>query len=366
MSGPDERPSPHGSGRVLMLCTVVLAAAAGGVLALGIQDVRLLRLGLVAALWAALLGAFAAALMRREISADAHRVDELRTVYQLELEREVAARREYTLTVERELREQAQQAERGEIVALRAELAAVRVNLEKMVGGDPLRERLAPQTEPPCPAPHSRTGTEPSVRVSNGAVLGSPDLLRPLGEQFRADRSPVGSTLPTSEWPVNGHRETTPREDPEPRLDLNDRYWPELDTHVRPPVEPTSSGDRPWSPAVSSTPVWEPAPALGDHGISPVQSNGRHGAPSRESPESSNHGSHNNGSYNNGTHHNGTHSNGIHNNGSHNNGSRNNGAGARRAAQETPEVGAQRSVKDLLAAHGVGSEPRHRRSREEG
>ncbi|MDQ4094363.1 MAG: hypothetical protein M3143_13545, partial [Actinomycetota bacterium] len=147
MSGPDERPLPRGSGRVLMLGTVVLAAAAAVVLALGAQDARLLRLGLIAALWAALFGAFAAARMRREISSDADRVDELRTVYQLELEREVAARREHMLTVERELREQAEQAERGEIAALRAELAAMRANLEKLVGGDPLVERLELRAE---------------------------------------------------------------------------------------------------------------------------------------------------------------------------------------------------------------------------
>jgi len=270
-----------------MLGTVVLAAAGAAVLALGAQDARLLRLGLVAALWAALLGAFAVARMRREISSGASHADELRTIYQLELEREVAARREHTLTVERELREQAQQAEQREILALRAELAAMRANLEKLVGGDP------------------------------------------LGKQCRVDRSPVGSALPTSEWPVNGRSETA----------LTRREDPALDTHARPPVEPASSGDRPWNPAVSSTPGWELAPTRWDDGISPAQSNGRHGAPRRESS--------------------GPSSNGFHSNGSHSN-----GGGARREAHEAPVVEAQRSVNDLLAAHGEGSVPRRRRSRE--
>src|SRR5262245_21315775 len=125
MSGPDECLLPRGSGRALMLGTFVLAAAATAVLAFGAQDVRLLRLGLVAALWAALLGAFAVARMRCEISSGADRADELRAVYQRELEREVAARREYTMTVERELREQAEQTEQRAIAGLRAELAAL-------------------------------------------------------------------------------------------------------------------------------------------------------------------------------------------------------------------------------------------------
>ncbi|MGH3814409.1 MAG: hypothetical protein ACRDUV_18475, partial [Pseudonocardiaceae bacterium] len=69
---------------------------------------------------------------------------------------------------------------------------------------------------------------------------------------------------------------------------------------------------------------------------------------------------HSNGSHSNG---NGSHNNGSHSNG---NGSHNNGGGARRAAHEVPAVGVQRSVNDLLAAHGVASPPRRRRSREDG
>ncbi|MDQ4012007.1 MAG: hypothetical protein M3228_15240, partial [Actinomycetota bacterium] len=346
MSGPDERPLPRGSGRILMLGTIVLAVAAAAVLALGAQDARLLRLGLIAALWAALLGAFAAARMRREISSDANRADELRTVYQLELEREVAARREHLVTVERELREQAEQTERGEIAALRVELAAMRANLEKLIGGDPLVERVELRAEssrllPMAAYPHKfddslSLGTTAkvtqvaplvarslataglSVRVPSGpgsAVFGSQDLREPLGEQFCADRSPPGSALPTSEWPVNGHSEPapTPHEDSELRFGPGRRYRPERDTHVPPPVEPASS----WSPAQWNTE------------ISHRQSNGGHGAaPTRESSGSNNNGFHNNGSRNNGSRNNGSHANGSHANGSHANGSHANGSHA--------------------------------------
>jgi hypothetical protein len=205
-------------------------------------------------------------------------------------------------------------------VALRAELAAMRANLEKLMGGDLLVERVA-------------------LRAESARLL---PMRGPLGEQFRVDRSPVGSALPTSEWPVNGRSETalTPPEDPEPRFGHGPRYRPELDTHARPLVEPASSGDRPWNPAVASTPVQEPAPTRWGDGISPAQGNGRHGAPSQESQESS--GS----SSSNGSHH--------------------NGGGAQREAQEAPVVGPQRSVNDLLAAHGVASAPRRRHSREAG
>ncbi|MGH4008491.1 MAG: DUF6779 domain-containing protein [Pseudonocardiaceae bacterium] len=348
MSEPDERPLPYGSSRVLMLATVVLAAAAAAVLAVGAQDARLLRLGLVAALWAALLGAFAAARMRRELNSGAYRAEELRTVYQLELEREVAARREHTLTVERELREQAEQVERRELAAMRAELAAMRANLERLMDGDKLGERVALRAESarllPMPAHPNKFDDSPSFddKRSTAAVLGaaaktacslsaagssmraaggagagsagfgSQDLREPLQDPHRADLLPVASALPTSEWPVNGHSEAAliPREDPELRFGPGRLYRPELDAQAR--------------------------------------------------------SAHTNGFHSNGSHSNGSHSNGSHSNGSHNNGSHNNGGGARRAAPETPAVGAQRSVHDLLAAHGVASSPRRRRSRENG
>jgi hypothetical protein len=120
-----------------MMSTVVMAAAAATVLAVGTQDARLLRLGLVAALWAALLGAFAAAQMRREARSSAEHAARLRSTYQLELEREVTARRVHTLTVERELREQAELTQRRELGELRAELAAMRANLERLGGVEP-------------------------------------------------------------------------------------------------------------------------------------------------------------------------------------------------------------------------------------
>lgn len=127
MSGTAEPASLPGGARILVRSAVVMAAAAAAVLAVGTQDARLLRLGVVAALWAALLAAFTTAAARREISRRAAHADQLRAVYQLELQREVVARREHALTVERTLGEQARLSQRREIVQLRA--AAIGGNL---------------------------------------------------------------------------------------------------------------------------------------------------------------------------------------------------------------------------------------------
>lgn len=152
-----EPPSLQSSARVLMLSTMVMAAAAAAVLALGTQDAHLLRLGVVAALWAALLAAFATARARREVSSRAEHADQLRAVYQLELQREVVARREHALTVERALREQAQLSQQREIGQLRAELAAI--------GGN---RSAAPVAKGPAPASPPAITASPDPRLRFG------------------------------------------------------------------------------------------------------------------------------------------------------------------------------------------------------
>ncbi|MGH3693720.1 MAG: DUF6779 domain-containing protein [Pseudonocardiaceae bacterium] len=179
MSATPVHPLWRGSCRILMLSSAVMAAGAAAVLALGIQDALLLRLGLLAALWAALLGAFAAAKLRREARSCADHADHLRSTYQLELEREVSARREHTLTVERELREQAEHAQRHDLAALRAEIAAMRTNLE-LLGGASMVERVTLCAEstrvlPLVTHPHEDSrAAVPAVPARRGRTVPAP------------------------------------------------------------------------------------------------------------------------------------------------------------------------------------------------
>src|SRR5690606_41250572 len=79
--------------RILWIGAVVLVAAATAVLVLS-NDARLLRLGLVAALWAGMAGAFAVAHLRQRLAEKDRVVAERQRIYQAEPEREIAARRE--------------------------------------------------------------------------------------------------------------------------------------------------------------------------------------------------------------------------------------------------------------------------------
>ena len=141
-----------------MTALLVLAMGASSALVFT-NRVELLKLAVILALWAAVAGAFVSVLYRRQSDADQSRVRDLKLVYDLQLDREISARREYELTVESQLRRElaselrAQAAD--EVAALRAELAALRTNLEILFDTD-LQDRPALGT-PEGEAPRDRT-----------------------------------------------------------------------------------------------------------------------------------------------------------------------------------------------------------------
>jgi hypothetical protein len=112
--------------------------------------VDLLRLAVILSLWAAVMAAFVSVTYRRQSELDQARARDMKFVYDLQLDREVAARREYELAVEAHLRRQLARELRAqaadEMTALRAELASLRSNLEVMLGTD-LGERPALESE---------------------------------------------------------------------------------------------------------------------------------------------------------------------------------------------------------------------------
>ncbi|MCR3747435.1 hypothetical protein LX88_001373 [Lentzea californiensis] len=129
-----------------MVAALALALVAAAVLVLS-DSARMLRLAVVAALWAALVGAFLAARYRRQVTERDDEVADLQSVYELELEREVAARREYELEIESETRKRIEEESRADIEALRADLHSLRDNLQALLGGDVLVERVALRAE---------------------------------------------------------------------------------------------------------------------------------------------------------------------------------------------------------------------------
>jgi hypothetical protein len=143
----DERPTDgRGSRRVLAVAVLALAVGPAAVLVLS-NDARWLRMGVVAALWCALVGAVAAAKYRRTAADRADKAIELQALYKQELERECAARREHELELEAETRRRVEEDSREELEALRAELRTLREHLHVLLGGEVLVERVALRAE---------------------------------------------------------------------------------------------------------------------------------------------------------------------------------------------------------------------------
>ncbi|EUA57089.1 putative conserved transmembrane protein rich in alanine, arginine and proline [Mycobacterium intracellulare 1956] len=126
-------------GWVLLTALLVLAIGASSALVFT-NRVELLKLAVILALWAAVAGAFVSVLYRRQSDADQARVRDLKLVYDLQLDREISARREYELTVESQLRRELASELRAQaaddLAELRAELSALRTSLEILFDTD--------------------------------------------------------------------------------------------------------------------------------------------------------------------------------------------------------------------------------------
>jgi hypothetical protein len=126
-------------GWLLLTVLLVLAIAASSALVFT-NRAELLKLAVILSLWAAVIAAFVSVIYRRQSDIDAARARDLKLVYDLQLDREISARREYELSVEshlrRELASELRAQAADEVAALRSELAALRANLEILFDAD--------------------------------------------------------------------------------------------------------------------------------------------------------------------------------------------------------------------------------------
>lgn len=143
----DEHPNGgRQTGRILLAGLLGLALAATAILVLS-ESTQVLRIGVLAGLWAALIGGLVAAKYRGQVTERRNEVSDLQEIYELELEREVSARREYELELEADVRSEVAEEHTKQLDALRAEMRVLRENLEALVGGEVLVERVALRAE---------------------------------------------------------------------------------------------------------------------------------------------------------------------------------------------------------------------------
>lgn len=152
------------------------------------NSVEFVRVGLVAALWAAAIGALAATKYRKEATIDKAKVRDLQTVYELQLEREITARREYELGVEARVREEVG-ADAAELAALRAELTVLRQSLQRLFDGDLPTDRPALRAD----------ATRIQELTSSGAESGNNSSANAGMWSMSADQQPRSSMTPIFE-----------------------------------------------------------------------------------------------------------------------------------------------------------------------
>ncbi|MCV7087737.1 DUF6779 domain-containing protein [Mycolicibacter hiberniae] len=286
-------------GWTLMTALLILAIAASSALVFT-NRVELLKLAVIIALWAAVAAAFVSVIYRRQSDVDQARARDLKLVYDLQLDREISARREYELTVESQLRRElaselrAQAAD--EVAALRAELAALRTNLEILFDADlSQRPALEPERTPVrAYSDWARSGGEsapggPTRATSSAATGYPPDSVTETAENPIIDvpevRIPAAGSTPPQESPqespqapsyADGRRGSHRRRaDESPRRASEDTAPPpaaggwaqppqpfvaaETRREPEPPPPPPSP---PW--VSSSAPSWKPVGAEGE------------------------------------------------------------------------------------------------------
>jgi hypothetical protein len=308
-------------GWLLLTVLLVLAIAASSALVFT-ERVELLKLAVILSLWAAAAAAFVSVIYRRQSDIDRARARDLKLVYDLQLDREISARREYELEVESQLRRELSSELRAEaadeVAALRAELAALRNNLEILFDAD-LSHRPAIETERTTVRAYSdwqrETGdwqseteiTDPGRRSarfvasaprqepddgSENAIIDVPEEPAVPEEEVRMEppiRAAEPRWVPPQPEPV-AHQPPAPEPQPEERVARHGapQWQPSAPSGNRVSTNGTSAPVAAPTPAAEATPpqpVFHEAPRRGRHSTpaEPVgapfgPSTARHGA----------------------------------------------------------------------------------------
>ncbi|WP_338836643.1 DUF6779 domain-containing protein [Gordonia polyisoprenivorans] len=130
----DTRRAGRSVGQWLLGLLIVLALAAS-ILMIFTDNLSISgSLAVIAALWAAVIGAILVTRFRKQAETAEAKSRDLRLVYELQLEREIAARRQYELDVETTIRKEVAAESGAELASLKEQVISLRASLERLLG----------------------------------------------------------------------------------------------------------------------------------------------------------------------------------------------------------------------------------------
>ena len=239
------------AGQWVIALFVVLALVASLLMVLGDDLSMQASLAVIAALWAAVIGAVLVTKYRRQADVAEGRTRDLRLVYELQLEREIAARRQYESDVEASIRHEMSTETNHELEDLKVQVLALRSSLEQLLGE-------------PLPASRIAIGLERPRELGSGLAgvtyAGDSDDRAAAERDFASTAPPVesGRHAPVSDVPPSGMTEIIPvvteepapepaRAEPQPAQSQPAQPQPQQS-------QPTPSGRFPQPPPVPQAP----------------------------------------------------------------------------------------------------------------
>ncbi|MEJ6020332.1 DUF6779 domain-containing protein [Corynebacterium sp. H113] len=141
-SADNDEDTPDKIAMILMLVFIGLAVLAS-VIMLFSSSTAWMKIGVLAALWAAVIGAVLVTRYRRQVQEQRTRMKDIEERHQLELDRELATHREQELILEQNYLDSLETQNDNTISELRAEIVALREQLSELLGDGFDDERVA-------------------------------------------------------------------------------------------------------------------------------------------------------------------------------------------------------------------------------
>ncbi|SDU81370.1 DUF6779 domain-containing protein [Gordonia westfalica] len=194
----DSRRSSRSAAQWLLGLLIVLALAASVLMVFTDRLSILGSLAVIAALWAAVIGAILVTKFRRQAESAEAKSRDLRLVYELQLEREIAARRQYELDVETTIRKEVTAESNEELSELKAQVLALRSSLEMLLGEPLPDQRAALSSEKMRELASGLSGTKPGSPFG-GEFGGVPPYSSTYDDDGLLAARDFAATAPTSD-----------------------------------------------------------------------------------------------------------------------------------------------------------------------